>query len=384
MKQIKYTDEYLQEICKEKDIVYISVDTILYHKKQRRILNFICQKHISKGIQTRPIEKIISNKKPCQYCNHSKLKETFKEEISLINPDIEILSDYVNWDTKIRCRCKNDGYEWDGRASVLLYGGGCKICGHRKRWDSRGRKTTDDFIKEMISINDNIKIIGQYNGSHTPIKCQCLIDNCIWESYPCNLLNQSASCPECNKRHMRELEALSNDEFITRLSEANENIEALDIYTNANTNIRFKCKIHNCEFTTSPKTFLYKGGKGCPYCNQSSGEKKMVKILEQKGFKVKQQYTFGDCKNIHKLRFDAYDIENNILYEYQGQQHYYPIDFAGKGDIWAKEQYDIGIKRDNIKIKYCREKEIPLIIVPYWEFDNMEEFLDREISRYIA
>lgn len=384
MKKIKYTEEYIQQVCNKKDIILIDINKILFNKKQRRISNFICKNHINKGIQTLPVEKIINNKKPCQYCNHSKLKETFKEEMKIINPDIEILSDYVNWDTKIKCKCKNDGYEWDGRVSVLLYGGGCKICGHRKRWDSRGRKNTDDFIEEMKHINNNIKIIGKYNGSHNLMQCRCLIDNCEWESYSCNLLNQSAGCPECNKKRMRELEALSNEEFVSRLKESNKNIEALDTYINADTKLKFKCKVHNCEFITSPKTFLYKGGRGCPYCNQSSGEKKMVKILEKKGFQIIQQHTFENCKNIHKLRFDAYDVDNNIAYEYQGEQHYYPIDFAGKGNDWAKEQYNIGNKRDNIKIKYCKENKIPLIIVPHWEFDNMEEFLDKELLKYIA
>lgn len=132
MKQVKYTEEYIKQICADKNLIFVNIDTILYNKKQRRIVNYICPNHINKGIQNLPVEKIINNKKPCKYCNHSNLKETFKEEMSTINPDIEILSDYVNWDTKIKCRCKNDGYEWYGRVSVLLYGGGCKICGHKK------------------------------------------------------------------------------------------------------------------------------------------------------------------------------------------------------------------------------------------------------------
>lgn len=183
---------------------------------------------------------------------------------------------------------------------------------------------------------------------------------------------------------MRELEALSNDEFVKRLKESNINIESLEMYTNADTKMKFKCQLHNCEFITSPRTFLYKGGRGCPYCNQSSGEKKMIRILEQKGFKIIQQHTFENCKNIHKLRFDAYDIENNIAYEYQGQQHYYPIDFAGKGKKWAKDNFDINLKRDNIKIQYCQNNHIPLITIPYWEYDNMEEFIKTEQNKYIS
>lgn len=383
MGKLKYTEDYIKQICEEKDLIFIDIDTVKFNQKSRRILYFICKNHIDKGIQQRPVEKVIENKKLCQYCNHSKLKETFKDEMEHINPNIEILSEYVNWNTKIKCRCKIDGYEWEGHVSTLLYGGGCKICGYKNLWDNRGRKTTQDFINEMALINPNINIVGEYVGSHKKVKCQCKIDNCEWESYACNLLNKSANCPECAKRNMIENESLSDDEFNKRLDKSNPNIISLSTYINNNTKMKFKCMIHNCEFICSPRNYLYKGGKGCPYCNQSSGERKMVSILEKRGFKIKQQYTFDNCVYIQKLQFDAYDYENHIAYEYQGQQHYMPIDFAGKGEDWAKENYLIGKKRDAIKIKYCKDNNIPLIEIPYWEYDDMEQFLENEIRKYI-
>lgn len=386
MRKPKYADEYIKQICEEKELKFIDIKNIIdKNNKSRKFVNFICRKHEDKGIQSRPIEKIINNKKPCQYCNHSKLKETFKSEIANINPNIDILSNYINWDTKIHCRCKiHKEYEWDASVSVLLSGGGCKICGHKKIWDSRGRITTNDFKNKMEKVNSNIEIIGKYMGAHSLIKCRCKIDNTEWESYPSNLLNKSAGCPKCAIRHLQEIESLGQDEFIKRLHKTNKNIIVLEQYHNADTKLRFKCKIHNYIFKTSPRTFSYKGGKGCPYCNQSMGERKMISILENQGFKIQQQYTFKDCICINKLRFDAYDIENNIAYEYQGQQHYYPIDFAGKGEEWAKNNFDINIKRDNIKIQYCKNSNIPLIIIPYWEFDNMEEFIKMEQEKYIA
>ena len=148
--------------------------------------------------------------------------------------------------------------------------------------------------------------------------------------------------------------------------------------------MRFKCSTHDYIFTTTPCNFLYKGGKGCPYCNQSMGEKKMITILEKLGFNLIQQYTFEDCVHINKLRFDAFDTRNKILFEYQGQQHYYPVDFAGKGDNWAEDQYSIVKMRDEIKRQYCKDNKIPLIEIPYWEYDNMENYLTNEIKKYIA
>lgn len=386
MKTATYTEDFIKQTCKEKELEFISIESVIdKNNKTRRNVNFICHKHKDKGTQSRPVEKIINNKKPCQYCNRSKLKETFNDEMSIINPNIEILSDYINWDTKIHCKCKiHKEYEWDSAVSVLLSGGGCKICGYKKIWDSRGRITTENFISRMKEINNNIEIISEYQGTHILIKCKCKIDNTEWESYPANLLNRSAGCPTCTVRHMREIEGLSHNEFVKRLRKTNKNIEVLEEYQNANIKLNFKCKIHDYVFKTSPRTFLYKSGKGCPYCNQSMGEQKMVSILEQQGFNIQQQYTFNDCRYINKLKFDAYDIENNIAYEYQGQQHYYPIDFAGKGNEWAKDNFDINTKRDLRKVEYCKNNNIPLIRIPYWEYDNMEEFLKKEYIKYIA
>jgi hypothetical protein len=35
--------------------------------------------------------------------------------------------------------------------------------------------------------------------------------------------------------------------------------------------------------------------------------------------------------------------------------------------------------RDAIKSNWCKENNIPLIIIPYWEYNNIEEILANEI-----
>lgn len=70
-----------------------------------------------------------------------------------------------------------------------------------------------------------------------------------------------------------------------------------------------------------------------------------------------------------------YDVRNNIAYEYQGEQHYYLVNFGGCDDETAKENFRVSQIRDNIKREYCKEHRIPLIEIPYWEYDNMEDFL---------
>ena len=64
---------------------------------------------------------------------------------------------------------------------------------------------------------------------------------------------------------------------------------------------------------------------------------------------------------------------------YDGQQHYYPVDFANKGEKWATELYNKNIFRDNIKNDYCKKKNITMIRVPYWEINNIENILYNKI-----
>lgn len=345
------------------------------HRKKQTYVRFICNIHQKYGIQEKSLYDLKRLKQPCKYCNHSMRKITFKHEIREIHPDIEILSDYVNGDTPIKCKCLICNNEWSTIPRSLLQGSGCKICGYKKRWDTIGRKTTEDIIDEMKIINPNIEIIGEYNGAHNLIKCRCKIDGKEWESYVCNLLNKSAGCPECALNHIREIESLSISDINYRLESLGIDVEVLEGYTNNKSRVKCLCKKHNIQYEASVKTLLYNRSSGCPKCNQSRGEEKMMYILKNMGYNIKPQYIFDDCKYIKPLRFDGYDLENNTVFEYQGQQHYYPVDFSGKGQCFAESEFNINVIRDNIKREYCKTNNIKMIEIPYWEYDNMEDFL---------
>ena len=36
--------------------------------------------------------------------------------------------------------------------------------------------------------------------------------------------------------------------------------------------------------------------------------------------------------------------------------------------------------KDNIKTQYCKDNNIKLIRIPYWDFDNIEEILKKELN----
>ena len=104
-------------------------------------------------------------------------------------------------------------------------------------------------------------------------------------------------------------------------------------------------------------------------------------MLTRLGVNFQTQYTISDCKLTYKLKFDAFDIENGIAFEYNGEQHYKPIDFAGKGEEWANYNLELTRLRDKTKYKYCKDHSIPIIIIPYWERDNMENYIIQELNK---
>ena len=135
------------------------------------------------------------------------------------------------------------------------------------------------------------------------------------------------------------------------------------------------------------------GGKGCPVCAESKGEKIIHKVLEDSKISFKEQYKFTDrfwksSRNLLRDDFAIFDNSGNIVatIEYHGIQHYEPIDFAGKGKRWAQKEFEKTKERDHIKTKYMQVHNIPQLIVPYWEIDNADtivsEFIDKLITTH--
>ena len=80
------------------------------------------------------------------------------------------------------------------------------------------------------------------------------------------------------------------------------------------------------------------------------------------------QYKEGTMRSKvnRSIELDIYLPDENIGFEYQGQQHYYDI-FA-MGSRWHQRQ------RDAEKRKLCLQRGITLIEVPYW-WDRSTESL---------
>jgi len=111
-------------------------------------------------------------------------------------------------------------------------------------------------------------------------------------------------------------------------------------------------------------------GCGCPKCKLSKGEKRIHSFLDDSKIAFIPQKRFEDCRNTYALPFDFYLPDYNLCIEYHGEQHYKSNNYFG-GDAGLKYRKN----NDNIKEEYCKNKNINLLIIPYFQYDNIENIL---------
>ena len=138
-------------------------------------------------------------RKKTKHRNIKKTHEEFLNDLHKVTTDIEILSEYKDAKTKVKCRCKVCGHEWESKPPNLITGYGCRKCGIRKTAD-RSRKTKTDVEKQVNSIFPHIDIIGEYKNGRTPIECRCNKCGTTWFPTVDNLL-KGEGCPYCAESH---------------------------------------------------------------------------------------------------------------------------------------------------------------------------------------
>jgi hypothetical protein len=145
-------------------------------------------------------------------------------------------------------------------------------------------------------------------------------------------------------------------------------------YINTKHKVPILCQKHGVFFQT-PNNHLQ--GAGCPHCLRSLGEEKVAAFLDAHNIEYKTQYKFNNdilfCGN-RFFKADFYLPNHNIVIEYNGQQHYKDVIIFSERTLEEQKERDFALRQ------YCKEHKITLIEIPYWDYDNIDEILKRNLK----
>lgn len=238
----------------------------------------------------------------------------FIERLAAANKTVEPLEKYSKMSMKIKVRCKTCGYTWEKLPQALLIGQGCPKCGRKKAAASMSetkRKKHDEFAQELASVNNKVKLVGEYTYAKNPVEVECVNCGRRWLAYPGNLLH-GAGCKECaNEQHR-----MSQDEFIKRLHEVNQNVELKSGYTMASNKADFKCIACGHEWSALPTSLL--NGTGCPECRK--------KKLAEYHLKSHEEYA---------RQFTEHNKTIKLIGQYRGSDNPIEVECLVCGHRWS-------------------------------------------------
>ena len=202
--------------------------------------------------------------------------QEFIERLNLVNPNIEVIGEYLNQRTKIYVKCRVCGHEWAGNPHDLTSGHGCPVCRYINN-SKRSKMSHEEFIERLNKINSHIIVLDKYVTSleELSVKCECC--QYIWKVKPNTLLNGSgcANCAGVKKK--------TTNEFIEALRNINPNIEVIGEYAGNRSFIKVKCQICGHIWTPTGKALL--NGRGCPQCSKA-------------GTSFMEQFILAACKKV--------------------------------------------------------------------------------------
>lgn len=288
---------------------------------------------------------------------------------------IEKSNDYTFQTDEVVWKCKCDCGNYINIRGYSLRSGNTKSCGC----------LFDEYLQTIDCVNPNRnlkdltgKIFGKLTvlyeidrkNNHRMYHCKCECGNYTDVQMTSLSSGKTRSCG-CLQNKSFYYEDISNQKFgkLTTIKYIGES--------------KWLCEC-DCGNKKEVLASNLKNGltKSCG-CLNSKGEYTIQQFLSKNDIKFKQQYCFDDCVYKKKLKFDfaILDDKDNpmLLIEFDGEQHFKPSRYS-KDHENNVNRFNLVKKRDDIKNKYCIDKNIRLLRIPYWDFDNIEQILSKELG----
>lgn len=298
---------------------------------------------------------------------------TFIEKAKKIHEDKYDYTEvnYIDSKQKIKIYCKDCKKYFMVSPNNHLRKRGCPHC-KNKRLSLKNRSSQNEFILRAIRIHGDKYDYSMINyvNNRTPIKIKCNTCGNIFYSIPSNHL-VGKGCKKCATIQTGLKNRLSKEEFVKRavsLYGKDYNYDQVN-YINSEIKVKIYCNKHGCYFYQTPIGHMH--ARGCPSCTIiSKGEAIIEEYFIKNNINYFRQKCFTNCKYINLLKFDFYLPDYNMCIEYQGLQHYSPVEHFG-----GQKAFEYRQKCDLIKKEYCKKHNIVLLEIKYNE--NIEEVLKK-------
>lgn len=303
----------------------------------------------------------------CAVKRRTKTQKEFEDEVrELEGNEYKFIEDYKGSKTKIKVRHKECGRIYEVKPDMFLSGSRCPLC------YKEGRKLTQKQFEGIVykKGNNEYEVKGNYENSNVKILMLHKVCGNEFLTYP-RTFKGGDKCPRCVHNRKRTTEEFK--EYVKK--RVGNEYEVLGEYETERVSI--KMKHINCGRTYEVKPKEFKVGSRCPFCRKSNsrGERNIQEYLNHKNIRSEREKIFEDFIEKPMLRFDFYLPEYNMCIEFDGIQHYEPVEYFG-----GVERFGQRVENDRAKDEYCLENNINMLRIPYTELGNEWEIIEEYIK----
>ena len=329
----------------------------------------ICPKH---GEFIRKAGTFTAKHTTCPYCDLEERKEQFIKDARAVHGDKYDYSKVIYKTNKIPVEiiCPIHGSFWQAPGDHKK-GYGCDKC------SKKHKPTTEEWIASVKDLYGGIYDFSkvEYKTNKTPVTIICPKHGEFYP-LPSNFSKGISGCPKCNDERKHQQFSKTTEQFIEdakRVHGDKYDYSKVE-YVNSWKEVCIICPIHG-EFWQKPTIHL--SGSGCQKCINKNQTNLYNKLKET--FPEEEILFEFSPKWLGQQHFDIYFPKYNIAIEYDGQQHFIPIEKFG-GELKFK---DI-IRWDKLKEQKCLENKCVLIRIKFnykkSDFNKLINIINKNIK----